>query len=136
MEKEEEFYKESNYAFYKPPYKSSLDKILDKLNLENDMPKYYKGICNKCVLCKNPTTLKEEIHDYNDISILDRSKKLCIGNPILILNNKWEKFYIYKRELKGIFYKWETVSGKYFILSQTDLNSLTVKEKKYMRFLA
>lgn len=114
---------------------TSLDKILDKLNLVHDMPKYYKGICNKCVLCKNPTTLREEIHDYNDISILDRSKKLCIGNPILILNNKWEKFYIYKRELKGIFYKWETVSGKYFILSQTDLNSLTVKEKKYMRFL-
>jgi hypothetical protein len=108
-----------------------LDKLLIKKGFIEQMLMYFKGKFYKGVVCYDPITNKEEYHDYNDVvGKIDDSMRDTVIN---IINSNVEKTTIFKYMIKGTFYKWETTSGLYFILSHTEVATLSMKEKRLLR---
>lgn len=114
-------------------FTTPLDKILENRRMTNELFKYYKGTVEQCILCIDPFTQVEEYQDINNIMDLTPNIKLIPGMEVIIENNNGMKGAVFKRFLSGIFHKWEMLSGKYLILSQTEVDRLGKKEKRDLR---
>lgn len=112
---------------------SSLDKIIETRGMTYEIFKYYRGTFNTCILCTDPFTQIEEYQDITNIMDITPKTKLIPGMELVIENNNVIKGAILNRVLYGTFYKWEMVSGKYLILSQREIDTLSKKEKRELR---
>lgn len=149
-------------ASYKPRirYRTPLDNILETRGMSYELFKYYVGVVNACILTMDEVTGIEEYHDCKNIIFSDRPIRFVPGMEIHIETNNitplrslhaqsasprsegsialpsgvgGSNVHRYKRFLYGTFHKWEMVSGKYLILSQKEVDSLTQKERRNLR---
>jgi len=118
---------------YKPHRLTPLDKLLIKKGFADQNLIYFKGNFYKGILCYDPITDREEYHDINDVTTpIDKLTKESIIN---IKNNGLEKTTTLKKVINGVFYKWQTRSGLYFVLTQSEVETLSRKEKRLLRML-
>jgi hypothetical protein len=106
-----------------------LDKLLIKKDAVYKILTFFKGLFYVGAVCYDPITSKEEIYDYNDI--ISQTNNIIEGVEIEIKNVK--SSVEFKRIINGTFYKWQTTTGDNFILNQAEVDTLTKKEKRYLR---
>jgi hypothetical protein len=119
--------------YYNPKHLTPLDKLLIKKGFVDQNLTYFKGNFYKGVLCYDPITDREEYHDINDVTTpIDKLTKESIIN---IKNDGLEKTTTLKKVVNGVFYKWQTSSGLYFVLTHLELETLSRKEKRLLRMI-
>lgn len=106
-----------------------LDKLLIKKDAVYKILTFFKGLFYVGAVCYDPITSKEEFYDYNDI--ISHTNTIFEGAEIEIKNKVVPVEF--KRFVNGTFYKWQTNDGANFILSQDEVDTLTKKEKRYLR---
>ena len=111
--------------------KTQLDKLILKKGFAHQSLLYFKGKFNISALCIDPVTGEEEWHDYLDI--VSGSLKIPKGTEIKIKNDNLEKNTTFQALRVGTFYKWVTKSGIYFVLTQDEVNSLSIEEKRFLK---
>ena len=117
--------------YFKPHRLTPLDKLLIEKGFDQQNLTYFKGNFYKGILCYDPISKREEYHDINDVTTT--FDKLTKESLINIKNDGIEKTTILKKIIIGVFYKWQTRSGLYFILTQSEMETLSAKEKRLLR---
>jgi hypothetical protein len=110
--------------------KTPLDKLLFKKGMSFARLKYFICKFNNAVVCKNIENLSNEYFDVRDIVMPE--ERLLIGSQIAVKNNNIEKTVLFQNFETGIFYKWETETNGFLILSEREVNTLTEKERRFL----
>ena len=90
---------------------------------------------NNAVVCKpcDSSAVPLQIYEYFDVrDIVMPKERLLIGSQITVKNNNIEKTVLFQHFETGIFYKWETETDGFLILSQREVNTLTDKERRFL----
>jgi len=105
---------------------SPLDNLLIKKGMIGQTLVFYRGAFNHAVSCYSETSGIVESQDVNDMV----GKPTKLNEEIAVINSEKQKTFIFKGYQHGIFYKFQTNTGDYFIITQKELSSLTPKEKR------
>ena len=115
-------------------WQTPLEKLLKKYRSTGDPPVRFIGeFIHPLAVCSQGKGSKViELFDPIDIRLADDQEGAVEGETYTVVINQRTKKTVFVRWLDEPFYKWETESGMYLILLQSDIDTLTQKEKEWL----
>ncbi len=113
---------------------NGIDILLFKYGFTKDPPVKYIGVfLNNIAECNMGTQLSTERFDPADIYLNDDQDSLVEGETYTVCVHDRFKKTVFHKWINGPLYKWTTRSGLYMCLSQADIDTLTVTERRILR---
>jgi hypothetical protein len=115
---------------------NGIDVLLKKYGFLQDPPAKYLGCFdNNIAECNMGTRHSTERFDPADVFLNEFQDCLVEGETYTVVIRDRYKKTVFQRWIDGPLYKWETQSGLFLCLSQTDVDTLSQEELKIMRIL-